>query len=270
MTFEAQPGTVYFVGAGPGAPDLIAVRGRDAIAAADLLIYADSLVDPAHAEFAQPGARVLGSSTMTLEQMVAEMVSAAQRGEVVVRLHSGDPSIYGAMHEQIAALRAAQVPYAIVPGVSSAFAAAAALGIELTVPEVAQTVIFTRAQGRASAVPEREALRSLAAHGTTLALFLSAAIIRRAVDDLLAGGYAPETPAAVAYRVTWDDEVVVRCPLAEVEATMRAHGITKQALVLIGPAIASEDPAQTRSRLYDGTYTHLFRRGVADIESARG
>ena len=264
MTFEAHAGTVYFVGAGPGAPDFIAVRGRDAIAAADLLIYADSLVDPAHADYARPGARVLGSSAMTLEAVVTEMVTAARRGEVVVRLQSGDPSICGAMHEQIVALRAAEVPYAIIPGVSSAFAAAAALGVELTVPDVAQTVIFTRAQGRASTVPEREALRALAAHGTTLVLFLSAAIIRRAVEDLLAGGYTPDTPAAVAYRVTWDDELVVRCTLGEVEATLRAHTVTKQALVLIGPALAPEDAATTRSRLYDGTYTHLFRRGETD------
>lgn len=258
---EIRGGTVYFVGAGPGAPDLISVRGRELVCAADLLVYADSLVDDGHAAYAKSGARVLGSSTMTLEQMVALMVGAAKRGEIVVRLQSGDPSIYGAMHEQIVALRAADVPYVVVPGVSSAFAAAAALGVELTVPEVAQTVIFTRAQGRASGVPERESLRSLATHGTTIALFLSAAIMRRAVEDLIAGGYAPDTPAAVAYRISWDDELLLRCTLAEVEATMRAHTITKSALVLIGPALAAEGAADARSRLYDSTYTHLYRRG---------
>lgn len=263
MASEIHRGAVYFVGAGPGAPDLISVRGRELINAADLLIYADSLVDPAHAGFAKSGAEVLGSSTMTLEEMVALMIEVAQRGEVVVRLHSGDPSIYGAMHEQITALRAAGVPYVVVPGVSSAFAAAAALGVELTVPEVAQTVIFTRAQGRASAVPEGEALRRLASHGTTLVLFLSAAIIRRAVEDLVAGGYHPETPAAVVYRVSWPDELVLHCTLADVEATMRAHTITKQALVLVGRALAPEDAVEARSRLYDGAYTHLFRRGEA-------
>lgn len=258
---DIRSGTVYFVGAGPGAADLISVRGRELVCAADLLVYADSLVDEAHAAYAKQSAHVLGSSTMTLDQMVALMAEAATRGEVVVRLHSGDPSIYGAMHEQIVALRAAGVPYVVVPGISSAFAAAAALGVELTVPNVAQTVIFTRAQGRASAVPEGESLRSLAAHGTTLALFLSAAIIRHAVEDLIAGGYAVDTPAVVAYRISWPDELLLRCTLAEVESTLRAHTITKSALILIGPALAVEGADDARSRLYDSTYTHLYRRG---------
>lgn len=260
-------GTVYFVGAGPGAPDLITIRGRDLIAAADLLVYADSLVDVALATFARADARVVGSSTLTLEKTLTLIIDAAQRGEVVVRLHSGDPALYGAMHEQTVALRAAGVPYQVVPGVSSAFAAAAAFGIELTVPGIAQTVIMTRAQGRASAVPARESLRQLAAHGTTLVLFLSAAIIHRAVEDLIAGGYAPDTPAAIAYRVSWEDEALFRCPLNEVEATLRTHTITRQALVLVGPALALEYApdfaADARSRLYDPAYTHLFRRGEA-------
>lgn len=264
MTDIAQ-GTVYFVGAGPGAPDLITIRGRDLIAAADLLVYADSLVDAALAEFAAPGARIVGSSMLTLEETLTLIIDAARRGEVVVRLHSGDPALYGAMHEQMVALRAADVPYHVVPGVSSAFAAAAALGIELTVPGVAQTVILTRAQGRASAVPDGESLRELAAHGTTLVLFLSAAIIRRAVEDLIAGGYAPDAPVAIAYRVSWEDEALFRCPLNEVEATLRANGITRQALVLVGPALAPEYAPEyatdARSRLYDPAYTHLFRRG---------
>lgn len=262
---EIRGGTVYFVGAGPGAADLISVRGRELVCAADLLMYADSLVDEAHASYAKPGARVLGSSTMTLDRMVELMTEAAQRGDVVVRLHSGDPSIYGAMHEQVVALRAAGVPYVVVPGISSAFAAAAALGVELTVPNVAQTVIFTRAQGRASAVPKGESLRSLATHGTTIALFLSAAIIRRAVEDLTAGGYAADTPAVVAYRVSWPDELLLRCTLAEVESTLRAHTITKSALILIGPALATEGAEDARSRLYDGAYTHLYRHGESPV-----
>ncbi len=265
MTYEAysaQAGTVYFIGAGPGAPDLLTLRGRDLIAAADLVIYADSLVDAALADFARPDTRVVGSSTLTLEEMTDLQIEAARAGKVVARLQSGDPAIYGAMHEQMAALTAAGVPYVVVPGVSSAFAAAAALGVELTVPEVAQTVIFTRAQGRASSVPDRESLRALAAHRTTLALFLSAAIIDRAVADLIEGGYPPETPAAVAYRVSWPDERVIACSLGEVEAIVRAEKMTRSALVLVGDALAGPAGAGAlRSRLYDGTYTHLFRRG---------
>jgi precorrin-4/cobalt-precorrin-4 C11-methyltransferase len=268
MSYQAyppQPGTVYFIGAGPGAPDLLTLRGRDLLAAADLVIYADSLVDAALTDFARPGTQVVGSSTLTLEQMTELEIEAARAGKVVVRLQSGDPAVYGAMHEQIAALSAAEVRYVVVPGVSSAFAAAAALGIELTVPEVAQTVIFTRAQGRASAVPDRESLRSLAAHRTSLALFLSAAIIDRAVAELIEGGYPPETPAAVAYRVSWPDERVIACSLGEVEAIVRAEKMTRSALVLVGDALAGPAGAkELRSRLYDGTYTHLFRTGTRE------
>jgi precorrin-4/cobalt-precorrin-4 C11-methyltransferase len=265
MTYQPQTGTVYFIGAGPGAPDLITVRGRDIISAADLVIYADSLVDGALAQDARPGTRVVGSSNLTLEEMTTLMVEAARQGAVVARLQSGDPAVYGAMHEQMAALQAADVPYTVIPGVSSAFAAAAALGVELTVPEVSQTVIFTRAQGRASAVPERESLRSLASHGASLALFLSAAIIDRAVADLLAGGYQTDTPAAIAYRVTWPDERVIACTLGEVERIVRAEKMTKSALILVGDALAGPaGAAALRSRLYDGTYTHLFRTGARE------
>lgn len=263
MTFTITSGTVYFIGAGPGAPDLITVRGRDVIAAADLIIYADSLVDEALTHSARDGAHVIGSSGLTLEQTTALMIDAARDGQIIARLQSGDPSVYGAIHEQATLLSSAEVPYVIIPGVSSAFAAAAALGVELTVPHVSQTVIFTRAQGRASAIPDGESLRSLAAHQTTLALFLSAAIIHRAVEDLLAGGYSPDTPAAIAYRVTWPDERIINCTLGNVERIIRAEKMTKSALVLIGKALSGPQAAgMLRSRLYDGTYTHLFRTGT--------
>ncbi|MPZ15775.1 MAG: precorrin-4 C(11)-methyltransferase, partial [Chloroflexi bacterium] len=170
-------GHVYFIGAGPGAPDLITVRGMTIVERADVVIYADSLVDPAVCEWARPDAEVLGSSSLTLEEMTRRMIAAAEAGKIVARLQSGDPSVYGAIHEQIVRLDAAGVPWTIVPGVSSAFAAAAALGVELTVPNVAQTVILSRISGRASPVPPGEDLRSLAAHGTTLVLFLSIAHI---------------------------------------------------------------------------------------------
>lgn len=254
-------GTVYFVGAGPGAVDLITLRGRALIEAADLLIFADSLVNAAHGDHARSGARVVGSSSMTLDELAALMVEAARRGETVVRLQSGDPTVYGALHEQLAALRGAGVHCEVVPGVSSAFAAAAALGIELTVPGVAQTVILARAQGRASAVPEAESLRSLAAHGATMALFLSAGIIDQAVADLIEGGYAADTPAAIVSRVSWDDEQLIYCALHEVPATMQAAGLTRTVMVLIGIAIGT-DERDARSRLYDRSYTHRFREGA--------
>jgi precorrin-4/cobalt-precorrin-4 C11-methyltransferase len=267
MTFEATPGTVYFVGAGPGAVDLITVRGRTLIESADLILFADSLVDAAHADLAKPGARVLGSSGLALDELTSLMVEAARRGEVVARLQSGDPTVYGAMHEQLMALRAAGVPTVVVPGVNSAFASAAALGIELTVPGLAQTVILTRASGRASAVPERESLRALASHGATLALFLSASLIEAAVSELIGGGYAPDTPAAIAYRVSWDDERLIRCTLEDVPARMRSESISRSSLVLVGPAIgAAEGAPDARSHLYDAAYTHRYR--TAQVRTA--
>ena len=260
MTFEVVPGTVYVVGAGPGALDLITIRGRALIEAADLVVLADSLVDPAHGAAAKPGARVVGSSTLTLEEITGQMIEAARRGEVVVRVHSGDPSVYGALHEQLVALRAGGVPVEVVPGVNSALAAAAALGVELTVPDVAQTVILTRAEGRASKVPDAESLRSLAAHGATLALFLSANLIEDAVGQLIEGGYAPETPAAIAYRVSWPDEQLIRCALGDVVASMRQAGIGRTAVVLVGAALGDDAAVEAaRSRLYDPAYGHRYR-----------
>jgi precorrin-4 C11-methyltransferase len=241
------------------------VRGRALIEAADLILFADSLVSAAYADLAKPGARIVGSSGLALDEISALLVEAARRGEVVVRLQSGDPSVYGALHEQSVALRAAGVPIVVVPGVNSAFAASAALGAELTVPGLAQTVILTRASGgRATAVPERESLRALAGHGATLALFLSASLIESAVADLIAGGYAPETPAAIAYRVSWDDERLIRCPLHDVPARMHAEQIGRSCVVLVGPALAAaESTPDARSHLYDPAYTHRYRTGHA-------
>lgn len=262
-------GHVYFIGAGPGAPDLLTLRAKAAIEAADLVIYADSLIDPTVCLFAQEEAEILGSSSLTLEQIVERMVAAARAGKVVARLQSGDPSIYGAIQEQMVRLDEAKIPWSIVPGVSSAFAAAAALGIELTVPEVAQTVILSRISGRASPVPPTEELRGLAAHGATLVLFLSIAHIVRVVQELLAGGYPPETPAAVAYRVSWPDEMILRGTLADIRAQVRKAGLTRQALILVGPALAGSGAADgRRSQLYSGDYTHLFRN--ADGTEATG
>jgi precorrin-4/cobalt-precorrin-4 C11-methyltransferase len=255
-------GHVYFIGAGPGAPDLITLRGRDLIARADLIIFADSLVDPAVCAPARPDAEVLGSSTLTLEEITRRMIDGARDGKLVARLQSGDPAIYGAIHEQITRLDEAGVPWTIVPGVTSAFAAAAALGVELTVPRVAQTVIMTRISGRASPVPEGESLASLAAHGTSLVLFLSIAHMTRVIKELVAGGYRPDTPAAVVYRVTWPDEAIIRGTLGDIRAKVRAAKWTRQALILVGPALAREDLAALRSRLYSSDHTHLFRKAT--------
>ena len=179
---------------------------------------------------------------------------------MVVRLHSGDPTVYGALHEQLVALRAAGVAVEVVPGVNSALAAAAALGVELTVPGVAQTVILTRAEGRASTIPERESLRALAAHGATLALFLSANLIEDAVAQLIDGGYTPDTPAAIAYRVSFEDERLIRRPLDAVAETMRAEGLTRTVIVLVGAALGDDAALEAaRSRLYDPAYGHRYR-----------
>ena len=252
-------GHVYFIGAGPGAPDLMTLRGRDVMARADLVVFADSLIDPAMCAFAPAEAEIVGSSTLTLEEITDRVIAAVRAGKTVARLQSGDPSIYGAMHEQVLRLDRAGVPYTIIPGVSSVFAAAAALGAELTIPRVAQTVILTRISGRASPVPENEDLHGLAAHGATLVLFLSIGHLKRVITELLEGGYPPETPAAVAYRVSWPDEGIARGTLADIRDRVRAQEWTTQALIFVGPALAEKGDDELRSRLYSEDYTHRFR-----------
>ncbi|MCL4303070.1 MAG: precorrin-4 C(11)-methyltransferase [Anaerolineae bacterium] len=262
--FVVSPGTVYFIGAGPGAPDLITVRGRDIIAQADLILYADSLVEESVASLARrPEARIVGSSGLHLEQILALMVETAQRGGVVARVHSGDPALYGAIHEQMAHLEDHHVPYEVIPGVTAAFAAAARLKVELTIPDLVQTIILTRTAGRTT-MPEGEELRKLAAPGASLAIYLSISRIRHVVDDLLAGGgYRPETPVAVFHKVTWPDESYLVGTLADVAEKVRAAGYTKHALILVSPALeASLKGAERRtsSHLYDKSYTHRFRQ----------
>lgn len=260
------PGVVYFVGAGPGDPELLTLKGRRLLEQADLVVWADSLVHPGVVACARPEAEVVGSASLTLEQITDRLVQAARAGRRVARLQSGDPSLYGAIHEQQVALERAGVPYEIVPGVSSAFAAAARLAVELTVPDVAQTVIFTRLARRTTTVPANERLRELARHGATLVIFLSASVIEQVVDELRAGGYPAETPVAVVYRATWEDERVLRGTLADIAAASRAARLVTQALILVGPAI---DPALrqargagSRSHLYRPDHTHLFRKAV--------
>ncbi len=257
----APRGRVAFIGAGPGAPDLITVRGARWLAGADVVIYADSLVDPAICGYARPGAELHGSSSLSLPEIIELMLRAVAEGKRVARVHSGDPSLYGALHEQLVALERAGVDYEIIPGVSSAFAAAAALRAELTVPNIAQTVVMTRVPTRTT-VPEAERLRRVAAAGGTLCLFLSATAVETIVEELAAAGWSMETPVAVAYRVTWPEERVLRGRLGELVGLVRGAGLTKQALILIGaavdPAIRSR-AAGERSHLYHEGYSHAFR-----------
>lgn len=264
FSYTPQSGTVYFIGAGPGAPDLITVRGRDIIAQADLILYADSLVEESVAGLARkPEARIVGSSGLHLEQILALMVETAQTGGVVARIHSGDPALYGATHEQMAYLEDHAVPYEVVPGVTAAFAAAARLKVELTIPDLVQTIILTRTAGRTT-MPAGEDLRALAAPGASLAIYLSISRIRHVVDDLLAGGgYRPETPVAVFHKVTWPDESYLVGTLADIAEKVRAAGFTKHALILVSPALEASlkgSERRTSSHLYDKSYTHRFRK----------
>lgn len=251
---------VVFVGAGPGAADLLTLRGARAIAAADLVLWARSLVMAELVEeHACADAELIDSAGLTLEDQRRIYERAARAGLLVARIHSGDPSIYSAIGEQIRVCEQIGLAYEIVPGVGSLSAAAAALGQELTVPERAQSLILTRSEGR-SPMPSGERIEQLARHGATMALFLSIARPAELRDELLAGGYPTETPCAVVHRASWPDELVVRCPLGELAERVRETGIERQALVLIGPGL---DPADTRSHLYDPKHGHRFREVIA-------
>ena len=247
--------TVHFVGAGPGAPDLITVRGAELVARCPVVIYAGSLVPRAIVARARAGARVLDSAGMTLDEIVAEMRTAHARGEDVARVHTGDPLLFGSTAEQMRRLDALGLPYEVVPGVSSFSAAAAALRRELTVPGVSQAVILARAAGRPP-VPERQDLAALGAHRATLALFLSAQLLDEAVAALVPA-YGADCPAAIVHRASWPDERVLRGRLAELAALSRAHGVDATAMVLIGPALDAEGFPD--SRLYAPDFGHGFR-----------
>lgn len=250
---------ISFVGAGPGASDLITVRGARRLNQADVVIWASSLVPEELLEHCRPGAEVHDSKTMTLEDVLG--VYEAHPDAAIVRLHSGDPSIYGAIAEQIDWCRAQDRPYEIVPGVTSVSAAAAVLGRELTVPTVAQSVIATRLAGRTKAsMPEGEGVAPMAAHGTSLAVFLAGARPDELQDELLGPGsaYGPDTPAAVFVRATWPDEQVVRTTVGGLAEAIRATGATLTVLVLVGDVLA-DGPVPARSHLYSPTYTTTYR-----------
>ena len=249
---------VHFVGAGSGAADLITVRGARLLGEADVVIYAGSLVNPALLAYTRAGCEIHNSAEMTLEQVMEVIRFAEAEGRVTVRLHTGDASIYGAVREQFDRLEALGIAYDVCPGVSSFCGAAAALRAEYTLPEVSQTVIITRAAGR-TPVPERESIRSLAAHGSTMVLFLSTSLADRLEGDLLAGGYDAGTPAAVVYKATWPDERVYRCTVGTLAKTVADNGLTKTALLIVGNCLGE---GYERSRLYDPSFTTEYRKGT--------
>lgn len=248
---------VYFVGAGPGAVDLITVRGAELLKKADVIIYAGSLVNPELLKYAKKECNIYNSAVMTLEEVIAVMEESYKNNKMVVRLHTGDMSIYGAVREQSDILKSKNIPFESVPGVSSFLGAAASLNAEYTLPSISQTVILTRMAGR-TPVPEKEDIRLLASHNASMVIFLSSSMLGRLSDELIAGGYRKDTPCAIVYKATWEDEIKVVTTLAELEKSGRENNITKTALVLVGDFLGD---IYERSKLYDGTFSHEFRKG---------
>ncbi|WP_289001211.1 precorrin-4 C(11)-methyltransferase [uncultured Megasphaera sp.] len=248
---------IHFVGAGPGAADLITVRGKTLLETADQIIYAGSLVNPDLLQYAKAGCRILDSASMTLEEVIAAMKEYEAKGAMTVRLHTGDPSIYGAIREQMDELDKAGIAYACVPGVSSFCAAAAAVQKEYTLPGISQSVIITRMEER-TGVPEHQKIADYAAHGATMVIFLSAGLLEKLETELQRGGYAAATPAAIVYKASWPDEKVCYCTVDTLARTAAANGISRTALILVGHFL---DGAYERSRLYDPAFTHGYRQG---------
>ena len=246
---------IHFVGAGPGAPDLITLRGAKLLGEAGMIIYAGSLVNPELLKLAPKDCEIYNSASMTLDEVIEKLTSAHDRGLDAVRLHTGDPSIYGAIREQMDRLKALSIPYDITPGVSSFCAAAAAAEAEYTLPSVSQTVIITRMEGR-TPVPPREKLASLAAHQASMALFLSSGLMEATCAALLEGGYPPDTPAAVVYKASWPEQKVLRGTIATIAAQAEAENIRNTALILVGRFLGND---YELSKLYDASFSHGFR-----------
>jgi precorrin-4/cobalt-precorrin-4 C11-methyltransferase len=249
--------TVHFIGAGPGAPDLITVRGRDLIASSPVCLYAGSLVPKALLDYCPPGARILDTAPMSLDEIVAEMLRATEQSEDVARLHSGDLSIWSALGEQLRRLTAIEIPYTVTPGVPAFAAAAAALAKELTLPEVAQSVVLTRTPGRASAMPKSENLAAFAATRATLAIHLSIHAIDKTIAELLPA-YGEDCPVAVVFRASWPDQQIIRATLGTVVAEVQKTSIDRTALILVGEVLGASDFRD--SALYDSAYQRRFRR----------
>lgn len=256
-TPPAGPGKVVFIGAGPGAADLITLRGARAIGAADIVIWASSLVQAEILEHARPDAEIVDSAALPIEGVLPYYERAAAEGLLVARVHSGDPAMWGAVQEQLERAREVGLETEVVPGVSAVFAVAAIAQRELTIPEVAQSVILTRLEGGKTPMPPGETIRSFAAHGATMAVFLSAARSGRLAGELLAGGYPADTPVIVASRATWPDEQIAYCTVDTLEQTVKERKLWKHTLFLVGPALGSHG---TRSHLYHPGHFHGHRR----------
>ncbi len=249
---------VDFVGAGCGAADLMTLRGKRLLENADVIIYAGSLVNPELLEYAKNGCKIYNSAYMTLDEVISVMESAEKCGKRTVRLHTGDPSLYGAVREQMDRLDKLKIPYEICPGVSSFCGAAAALKAEYTLPDVTQTVIITRMAGR-TPVPEKEKIELLAAHGATMVIFLSTGMLSELSQRLICGGYSYETPAAIVYKASWRDEKVCRCTVGSLYETAEKNGIKKTALITVGDFLGRD---YALSKLYDESFSTEFRKAV--------
>ena len=248
---------VDFVGAGSGAKDLITVRGARLLEKADVIIYAGSLVNPELLEYAKEDCEIYNSAEMTLDEVIDVMKKAEAEGKRTVRLHTGDPSVYGAIREQMDILDELNISYSVCPGVSAAFGAASSLNLEYTLPEVSQTLIITRMEGR-TGVPAKESIESLASHNASMAIYLSTGMLGELQRRLIDGGFKSETPAAIVYKATWPDEKAFVCTVGELEKTAAVHGIRKTAIILVGEAIAHEK--YDRSRLYAEDFSTEFRK----------
>jgi precorrin-4/cobalt-precorrin-4 C11-methyltransferase len=248
---------VYFVGAGTGAADLITVRGMHLLEKADVIIYAGSLVNPELLNYARPGCEIYNSAKLTLDEVIDIMKRANAEDKMIVRLHTGDPSIYGAVREQMDELDRLGIGYESCPGVSACFGAAASLNIEYTLPDISQSLIITRMEGKTK-VPPKESIESFAAHQSSMAIYLSSGMLEKLSERLIAGGYKKETPAALVYKASWPEEEAYICTIETLSQTAAEHGITKTALVLVGEAIAHQN--YEKSRLYAPDFSTGFRQ----------
>ena len=253
---------ISFIGAGPGDPELIIVKGKRLIDSADVIVYAGSLVNPDVLSGSKEGAEIHNSAYMNLDEVMDVMVTAHREGKRVVRVHTGDPSIFGAHRELMDRLKEAGIDYEIIPGVSSFLATAAALKKEYTLPDVSQTVILTRMEGR-TPMPPKEKLVDLARHESTMIIFLSVSFMDRMVEELIAGGYAPDTPVAVVYKASWPDEMIVHGVLSDIAGKVKEAGIEKTALTVVGRFLGDE---YSLSKLYDKNFTTGYRKGADGVE----
>ena len=251
---------VHFVGAGPGAPDLITLRGAALLERADQVIYTGSLVNPKLLDRCRTDCQILNSAVMTLEEVIDAVRGAEAQGRMTVRLHTGDPSVFGAIREQMDRLDELKIPYDVTPGVSSFCGAAAALRAEYTLPGISQTMILTRMEGR-TPVPESEQIRTLAQHGSSMAVFLSAGMLRELQEELMKGAYTADTPAALVYKASWPEEKVISCTVGTLAENAEKQGIHRTALVLVGEFLSGRPE---RSRLYDPAFTTGYRKGTKE------